>query len=152
MIRAAVPHTPLPQDASDLAADARRLLLDLDARLPGASGATGECRPALDVVETTGAIEVIADVPGVPPDALRVSIRRNTVLVVGVKLPSATSATARFHMAERSFGRFARAVRVGGAVDTSRARAVVSGGQLRVVLPRITERRGRAVDVKVERG
>jgi HSP20 family protein len=152
MIMTAVPHTPLPQDASDLAADARRLLLDLDAHVPAAAGASGECRPALDIVETTAAIEVVADVPGVPPEALRVSIRRNTVLVVGVKLPGSLDADARFHIAERSFGRFARAVRVGGAVDVSRARAVVTGGQLRVVLPRIAEQRGRVITVPVERG
>jgi HSP20 family protein len=152
MIGSIVHQSTLPIDAGDLAADARRLLLELDARLPDSGGATGECRPALDIVETTGAIEVIVDVPGVPPEALRVSIRRNTVLIVGVKLPRITDAAARFHVAERSFGRFARAARIGGAVDTSRAKASVSGGQLRVVLPRIADRRGQVIDVPVERG
>lgn len=146
-----MPHTHLPQDAAELAADARRLLLDLDARVPGAAGATGECRPALDVIETTGAIEVIADLPGVAPEAVRVSIRRNTVLVVGVKLSAGADAAARFHVAERGFGRFARAVRVSGAVDSSRAKASVSGGQLRIVLPRLADRRGRVIDVPVDR-
>jgi HSP20 family protein len=106
----------------------------------------------MDVIETADAVEVVADVPGVSPDALRVSIRRNTVLVVGIKLGSGVDDRARFHVAERGFGRFARAVRLPGAVEASRARAVVSAGQLRVIVPRLVERRGRVVDVPVQRG
>jgi len=51
--------------------------------------------------------------------------------------------TARFHLAERSYGRFARVIRLSGAVNTGQARAVARAGQLRVIMPRIEERRGR---------
>ena len=56
----------------------------------------------------------------------------------------------RFHLAERSFGAFARAVRVTGAFDGGRARAVVANGVLRVVLPRIEDRRGQLRHIPVE--
>ena len=141
---------PLSQGAADLAEDARRLLLDLDRNVPGAAASSGECRPPLDVLEMTDAVEVIVDVPGVPASSLRVAIRRDTVLVVGAKLPVAADPAARFHVAERSYGRFARAVRLGSAVDARRARASVASGQLRVVVPRIDDRRGVVIEVPVE--
>ena len=137
------------QEVDDLAADARRLLKELEQDLPGAAQATGECRPSLDVVDTAAAIEVGMDVPGVPANALRVSVRHNTVLVVGAKIAPGTPPDARFHVAERSSGRFARGVRLSGAVDAARARAFVEAGLLRVVLPRVGNRRGQAIPIPV---
>src|SRR5215217_362891 len=100
-----------------LAEDARLLLQALEREVPGAALTSGECRPSLDVVDTATAIEVVMDVPGVPASALRVSVRQNTVLVVGAKIAPSTPAEARFHVAERSSGRFARGVRLSGSVD-----------------------------------
>ena len=137
-------------DARLLADDARRLLEELDRDVPGAAQSSGECRPALDIVETTDATEVVVDLPGLAPASLRVALRRDTVLVVGAKLPPASTGDARFHLAERSYGRFARAVRVAGAFDASRAKAILEAGILRIVLPRIEDRRGRLIRIDVE--
>ena len=142
----------LHHDAADLAEDARRLLAELDRDVPGADAAAAECRPAIDVVETSTTVEIVVDTAGIPAEALRVLIRRNSVLVVGVKLAASTEPTIRFHLAERSYGRFARVIRLAGAADASRARATVARGQLRVVLPRLDERRGRVFAIPVERG
>ncbi|TAK17189.1 MAG: Hsp20/alpha crystallin family protein [Acidobacteria bacterium] len=133
-----------------IAEDARRLLDELDRDVPGAAHLSAECRPALDILETTDATEVVVDVPGVPAKALRVAIRANTVMIVGAKLVPTTPANARFHLAERTYGRFARAVRIAGAFDAQRAKALVENGLLRIVLPRIEDRRGRLVDIEVE--
>ena len=140
------------QGAADLAEDARQLLLELDRDVPGAAAINAECRPPMDVLETATAVEVVVDVPGISPDALRVAIRRSTLLVVGAKLSTKSDPNAKFHLAERSYGRFARAIRISGAFDVSRATAHASAGQLRVILPRIEERRGRVVIVSVQRG
>lgn len=141
-----------PRDAADLADDARRLLGELDRDVPGAARMTGECRPPLDVLETAANIEVVVDLPGVAPSAIRVALRRQTLLIVGVKQAAGTDGAGRFHVAERSYGRFARAVRLSAAIDASRGRARIEGGQLHVVLPRIDERRGRAIDIPIEPG
>jgi HSP20 family protein len=132
-----------------IAEDARTLLDELDRDLPGAAQLTAECRPPLDIMETMEATEVVVDVPGVRADSVRVAIRANTVMIVGAKLVPAAPADARFHLAERSYGRFARAVRVAGAFDANRAQAIVANGLLRIVLPRIEDRRGRLVPIKV---
>jgi HSP20 family protein len=138
------------QDAADLADDARRLLVELDRDVPGAARLSGECRPPLDVLETSAHIEIVVDLPGVPPEAIRIALRRQTLLIVGVKQAGATDTSGRFHVAERSYGRFARAVRLTAAIDASRGRARVESGQLHVLLPRIEDRRGRVIDIPID--
>jgi HSP20 family protein len=74
---------------------------------------------------------------------VKVIFARNTIVVVGQKLPAACEDRhATFHLAERAFGRFARGVRLTGAFDAGRADATLRDGVLRVTLPRIEERRG----------
>jgi HSP20 family protein len=141
----------LDQDAVDLADDARRMLVELDREVPGAATLTAECRPPLDVFETATDLEVVVDVPGVPPECLRVAIRRNTLVVVGAKLAASGDVDGRCHLAERSYGRFARAIRLAGAVDVTRARAAAAAGELRVTLPRLEDRRGSMLVIPVER-
>lgn len=138
-------------ESADLAEAVRRLLRDLE-RTHGPGASIGECRPPIDVYETADAIEVTLDVPGIEPDDVRVVVRENAVIVVGEKAAASCAAKdARFHLAERTFGRFARALRLLTPVDASKARAELSGGRLRITVPRIDDRRGRDIPVKVTR-
>lgn len=136
---------------ADLADAVRRLLRDLD-RTHGPGASIGECRPPIDVFETGETIEIVIDVPGIGPDDLRVVVRENAVIVAGEKAAGPCAAKdARFHLAERTFGRFARALRLLTPVDATRARAELSGGRLRIIVPRIDDRRGRDIPVKIVR-
>jgi HSP20 family protein len=141
--------TPFPPGADDLTEDARQLLTELN-RETGGAGLAAQCRPPLDVLETATTIEVRMDLPGVAASSLRIAVRRHTLLIAGAKPGSALDATNRYHLAERSYGRFARAVRLGGAFDPTRARATLRAGELRVVLPLVTERRGRVHLIPVD--
>ena len=109
------------------------------------AGSIAECTVAMDVIETSGAVEIILDLGGVTADAVNIVVAHNTVLVTGEKRPVACEhcGQAAFHVAERVFGRFTRAVRLSGAFDVAGADARLRDGELRVVLPRIEERRGR---------
>jgi HSP20 family protein len=138
-----------PRDTQELTEDARQLLAELDREVPGAAQTNTDCRPPVDVIETSSGLEVVVDVPGVPADSLRVAIRRNTLLIVGAKLTTIPDA-ARYHLAERSYGRFARVVRLDGAFDAARTRARAAAGQLRITLPRLDDRRGRILRIPVE--
>ena len=109
-----------------------------------------ECSPPLDVVETAQGLEVILDLPGVPASSLDIVFADNLLVIAGEKLPAVCEhADAGFHIAERGFGRFRRAIRVEGAYDGGRAAASLARGELRVVLPRIEERRGVPIQIPV---
>ena len=89
--------------------------------------------------------------PGVTADQLTLVFSRGTLLVSGVKKPKACGhADAAFHLAERAFGRFTRAFRIAGAVDAGAARATLAAGELRILVPRIADRRGREIRIAVE--
>lgn len=104
----------------------------------------------MDVVETAAGIELLIDLPGVARAAVRVVFSQGTLIVAGRKLPaSCRHAEAAFHLAERSFGRFVRAVRLSGAFDAGQAQAALTAGELRLFLPRIDERRGRDIHIDV---
>lgn len=128
----------------ELPAELRRLL--------DASPVTAECTPPLDLIETDAAIEAILDIPGVPRSSIEIVFARNVLLVTGQKLPAGCEhRDAAFHIAERSFGRFARAIGVDGAFDAGRASATLADGELRIVLPRLAERRGAEIRIPITR-
>jgi HSP20 family protein len=120
---------------------------------PPGGHAPAECAPACDVVETAETIEIVMDLPGVPQDAVKIVVTRGTVVIAGRKLPPVCAhGEAAFHLAERSFGRFVRVIRLAGALDSGRASATLAAGELRVVLPRIAERRGRDIPIAIAPG
>ena len=152
---AAFSSSSLDLDPADLAQDVHRLLEDLARRRPDRRHVVaGECMPVVDVFETDRTVEIVLDLPGVAADAVRILIKSGVVLIVGEKERPVLSKNtpASFHLVERDFGRFARAVRVAGAIDAGQARARLSQGELRVVLPRRDERRGQGMLVPIDTG
>ncbi len=136
-----------------LAEDVHRLLDDLARRRADRRHAVaGECMPVVDVFETEKTVEIVLDLPGVTAEAVRVLFKAGVLLIVGEKERPDLSkrGPASFHLVERDFGRFARAVRINAAVDASQARARMANGELRVVLPRIADRRGAGLMVPIE--
>jgi HSP20 family protein len=142
----------LSSEVRDLTDEVGRLFDELDRTTGGARRSpAGHCTPALDVQETADALEVVVDLPGVSADHVRVLLKNGVLVVVGEKpsIYQAGRGDTTFHLVERGFGRFARAVKLVGAFDGGRARAVLQGGELRVVLPRLEERRGQEIHVPV---
>jgi HSP20 family protein len=139
-----------PDEATELADDIRELFEDLARSLDrGQRASSGECHPTLDVLETDRAVEVTVDVSGVPAAAVRVLYRGGVLVVAGEKAPARPGPDQTFHLVEREFGRFARAVRVEGAFDVPEARATLRDGELTIVLPKRDERRGRGQRIPV---
>lgn len=132
-------------ESTELADDIRELFDELARTLPHPQRAySGECHPALDVLETDQAVVVVVDVAGVPPEAVRIAYRAGVLIIAGEKAPTHATEQQQFHLVEREFGRFARAVRLNGAFDIRQAHATLRNGELRVVLPKLADRRGRS--------
>jgi HSP20 family protein len=140
----------MSSEVREFADEIGRLFEDIeragDRRPPAA-----HCTPPLDVLETEAAVEVVIDLPGALPEHVRVMLKGGALVVAGEK-PSPYSGErgdTTFHVVERGYGRFARVVRIDAAVDAGAARAVLRGGELRVVLPKIVDRRGKEILVPV---
>jgi HSP20 family protein len=138
---------------ADLAEDVHRLLDDLARRRPDRRHVVaGECMPVVDVFETEKTVEIVLDLPGIAADAIRIMFKSGVLLIVGEKERPDFSkrGPASYHLVERDFGRFARAVRINAAIDGAQARARLANGELRVVLPRIKDRRGAGLLVPID--
>lgn len=138
----------LPSEAAEFREELRRIFQELD-QTGGDAGPTGECSPPLDVIETDTSVDIVMDLPGVNPDSVRILMRGSTVLIAGQKAPRRVRPDSSFHLVERGYGRFARAVRLTSACDGGRASAVLAHGELRISIPRIVERRGRSIRIAV---
>lgn len=142
----------LSSEVRELNAEVGRLFDELEHTRGGDTpDPHGHCTPALDVLQTAESVEVVVDLPGVTADRVRVLLKSGTLVLVGEKLSPypGQRMDATFHLVERGFGRFARAVHLEGAIDGSATRAVLRGGELRVIVPKIPERRGQEILVPV---
>jgi HSP20 family protein len=140
-------------ESRELAEDIRELFDDLAANLePEHRASSGECQVSLDVLEHDESVEIVVDASGMPPNALRVLFRGGVLIVAGEKAPARIESDHTFHLVEREFGRFSRAVRLAGAFDIQRAHATLLNGELTVVLPKLIDRRGSAHLIHVASG
>src|SRR4051794_2794740 len=100
----------------------RRELPDDLRRLLETGAAAAEYTPPIDVIESDTSLQILLDLPGVLPSQIDVVFSRNVLLISGDKTPVLSEREdAAFHIAERAFGRFARAIGVEGAFDAGKA-------------------------------
>ena len=136
----------LPSDIGDFSAEVRQVFMELG-RAFGSESMAGECAPPLDVYETDDLLEITMDLPGVDPAAIRVIGKGDSVLIAGEKAARRARRESSFHLVERGYGRFARVVRLGRPCDITKARATLTNGELRVSIPKIADRRNRAIPI-----
>jgi HSP20 family protein len=140
----------LPSEAGEFTEEVRRIFVELGRT--SAEVLTGECSPPLDVYENDDAVEITMDLPGVDLNAVRVVAKGQAILIAGEKAPRRGRGDSSFHLVERGYGRFARAVRLSVACDTGKARATFSNGELRITLPKVGEQRERMIRILITDG
>jgi HSP20 family protein len=146
-MRSRIQAVVIPSESSEFADELGRLLKEVG-RSAG-SLLTAECSPPLDIYETDDGFEIAMDLPGVELSAVRLVAKGNAVLIAGEKMPRRGRGDSSFHLVERGYGRFARVARLAKPCDSSRARASLVNGELRVWLPKIEERRGRSTTIQI---
>ena len=72
----------------------------------------GEWAPALDVSETKDAVMVKAEVPGMDPKEIQLSLQDQLLTLKGEKKQEKEEKDEHYYRAERSYGAFVRAVRL----------------------------------------
>jgi HSP20 family protein len=137
-----------PPEIGDFAEEVRQVFRELGRSL-GVESAGGECSPAVDVYETDDGLEIEVDLPGVDRRALRLMGKGDSILIAGETPARRATGESSFHLVERGYGRFARAVRLGRACDMSKAHATLTDGELRISIPKIVDRRGKAMPIAI---
>ena len=112
--------------------------------------AEGEWIPSVDIYECRGSLMVVVEVPGMPPENLRVAHADGRLIITGERRDRKPAGGA-FLCMERPQGRFTRAILLDEAVDMRQAEAHVRGGLLTITIPRVKDRRGSETVIPVRR-
>ena len=91
---------------------------------------------AAEVFDDDERVVVRMEVPGMEADEFEVEVVDDTLLVRGEKRLQRERSEGRYHVHERAYGRFERAVPLPDEVDVSQSSARYSRGVLRVELPK----------------
>lgn len=102
--------------------------------------------PAVDIIEEANALKLVADMPGVTPETLKVEIDNHVLSLEGeiaLNMPEGLSA---LH-AEVRGQRFARRFNLGREVDSEAITATIVNGVLTLTLPKQESHRARRIEV-----
>ena len=105
--------------------------------------------PAVDIFEEKDAIRIMAEVPGVRPQDVKISVEGNILTVHGQKQQTAEERTERVHRYERTYGEFERTFSLPASVDANKISASYEHGVLTIILPKAEQARPREIQVEV---
>lgn len=111
--------------------------------------APGVLLPPVDVCETEEAIVVRVELPGVAAGSVEVTLTSASLRVGGRKDRGTPARRARHLCSERSYGEFRRVVPLRWPVAARAATAELRQGVLTVRLPKLKDRRGAEIRIKV---
>lgn len=121
----------------------------LELKASGGEGG-GEWLPAADVYETSEALVVKFELPGVHLEDVTLAINGNNLIIRGEKRRAESMKGAKFQSMERSFGKFKRVVHIASPVNTHRAKSDLRDGVLKVTFPKVPDKRGEEFPIKIE--
>jgi HSP20 family protein len=122
--------------------DLNHLVCDLPSHLSGESlHGVGNWIPNVDLGEDAERIIIQVEVPGIHISQLRVTCHGGFVQISGDKKHPVPKGEAHFLCLERSYGKFSRTIHLNAPVDLDGAKAHLQNGILKIVVPKIIDRR-----------
>lgn len=108
--------------------------------------------PPVDIFEEPDSIRILAEVPGVKPEDVKLSVEGNVLTVQGTKHQTAEEKTDRVHRYERTYGTFERSFTLPSTVDAEKIKASYESGVLTITLPKAEKAKPRQIEVAVKHG
>ena len=109
-----------------------------------------EWLPSLDVSETKNDLVIKAELPGMDPKDIDISLSNGLLTITGEKKQEKEEKDENYHLIERSYGSFTRSVRLPREVQSDKITASFKNGVLRVTLPKSEEAKKKEIKIKVE--
>lgn len=104
--------------------------------------------PVIDVAERENEVLVRAEVPGMKPEEIEISVYGNALTISGEKKEAKEHESDGFYHVESSYGAFRREIALPTEVDEGKIEAVCKEGVLTITLPKAEK--NKAVKVKVK--
>jgi HSP20 family protein len=116
------------------------------------NGMTGAWAPVVDIVEEPELIKIVAEIPGVKPEDVRVSFENNILTISGKKEQVAEEKAEKVHRYERTYGEFVRTFTLPVTVEAGKIKAIVEHGLLTLTLPKSEQAKPKFIEVEVGKG
>jgi HSP20 family protein len=113
-------------------------------------GRTLEWLPAIDVTETKNEIVVNAEIPGMDPKEIDISLSKGTLTIKGEKKQELDEKEENYHLIERRYGSFARSITLSEGVESDKISASYKDGVLKITLPKSEEAKRKQIKIQVE--
>ena len=110
----------------------------------------GKWAPALDVEETEDEIMVKAEIPGVDPKDIELTIAGDCLRIRGEKKQEKEEKKKNYHRIERNYGAFQRSVRLPAEIDSEKAKADYKKGVLHITLPKVEKARSKEIKIEIK--
>ena len=104
--------------------------------------------PLMNVTEDNDNYYVHAELPGIKPDELDISVTGDSLTISGERKIDPEDENANYHRRERESGKFSRALSLPGQIDTSKVEASTANGVLTVVLSKSEAAKPKQITVK----
>ena len=109
----------------------------------------GEWAPSLDISETKSDLVVKAEIPGIDPKDIDISLNENVLTIKGEKRQEKEEKEEGYHLVERSYGSFTRSIRLPREIQNEKINASYKNGVLKITLPKTEEAKKKEVKIKV---
>ena len=110
----------------------------------------GAWTPSVDIFESQDKIVLEAELAGMKPEDVDVSIENNVITLRGERKFEKDEETENYHRVERGYGAFTRSFTLPRTVTGEEASADFKNGILRITLPKREEAKARRIEVKGE--
>lgn len=107
--------------------------------------------PVVDIFEEPEWLRIVAEVPGVKPEDVKIAVEGNTLTISGTKEQVAEEKAERVYRYERTYGTFERSFTLPATVDADHIKASYENGVLHLMLPKVEKAKPRLVKVEVTR-
>jgi HSP20 family protein len=114
-----------------------------------AFGGAMEWVPAVDIVEREHEITLKAELPGVEPRDVAISLENNVLTLQGHRESEKEVRKENYYRMERATGAFARSFTIPVSIDSDRVTADFKNGLLTITLPKKESSKGRTIEVNV---
>jgi HSP20 family protein len=116
---------------------------------PIPEAATAAWQPLVDIFEEPDVIRLVAEVPGVKPEDVQISVEANLLTIKGTKEQVAEEQAERVRRYERTYGAFERTFRLSTSIDPNRIKATYNLGVLTITLPKAETAKPHLIKVEV---
>ncbi len=114
---------------------------------PEGTSVTAQWIPAVDVLEDKDTVRIVAELPGVSPADVRITVENQTLTIRGEKKQVSEEKADRVHRYERSYGWFERSFSLPNTMDAERIEARFEHGVLTVAIPRLEKAKPRTIEI-----